>query len=537
MSTAIAMGSSTTSVPSNLAQLLQELTDTMSMSTSVDQLETTTMDVDANADVHMSDAVGTGTGIDAGNLLVALLRKYKFWPALQVKKFFSNPNLVLLHNTYKRIDVSHFQTLYDECRSVVLDMSSPDMADNVVVSYADQIPTTWCVEQYAVGMHPADQCYEAFEGTVITVYNYKDVWYFGTSTCPNVNSSRYFHPTHTHGMMLDDAIAAIMGVPPPPKVQGHMQGHAYGETKSQDLRTAFTYHLNKDRAYAFVLVHHENRHVMDYTARFGENYAKLVHVIMRDRKTQADIPINADTVPEFLYTAFVYPRLYASPIEAIQMQAGAGQGQYGFIVTRPSSSGKDKDKERFKVCPEAIVIREEFDLGNPNMWHNMLNVYVQNKPHYKIVDYQRDFCPTLEVPKNMRGQDIAPTYIIHTVICTMRDILYTNYRASTTYNRNSKKYYIQREVDAQFAKIIKFHMAQLRNIQVTMHDHSPITPQAVYHYLCHHQTIKNLRLLVKHFASVSASMVTTFPPRTIECFLHLDALLSISSSSSTSIST
>ena len=491
--------------PSNLSELLQELKEMCPSPMCI-----------GDDDVDNNDVL---TAFDSGNLLVALLRKYKFWPALQVKKFFENPNLVLLHNTYKRVDVSHFHALYNECRSVVLDMSPDRDGDNVVVSYADQIPTTLSVHQYAVAMKDTDQCYEAFEGTVVTVYCYKNVWYFGTSSCPNVNSSRYFHPTNTHGMMLDDAIAAIMGVSPPPKVQTH--GIVYGETRSQDLRTAFTYHLNKNRAYAFVLVHHENKHVIDYTSRFGDNYAKLVHIIMRDRKTQVDIPINQDNVPECLYTAFVYPRYYESPIAAIKALSTESEigMNYGFIAVRPGCV------ERFKVCQEAVVLREEFDLGNPNMWHNMLNVYIQNKPHYKIVDYQRDFCPTLECPKNMRGQDIAPTYIIHTVICTMRDILYTNYRASTTYNRNSKKYYIQREVDAQFPKIIKFHMAQLRNIQVTMHDHSPITPQAIYHYLCHHQTIKNLRLLIKHFASVSASMVTICPPRTIECFLHLDALL------------
>jgi hypothetical protein len=256
---------------------------------------------------------------------------------------------------------------------------------------------------------------------------------------------------------------------------------------------------------------------MDYTERFGADYAKLVHIIMRDRTTLTDIPITSETMSEIIHKGLVYPQAYCTASDALVTLCNPAN--YGFIATTQCTG------RRVKVCNDNIVLREEFDLGNPNMWHNMLNVYIQNKPHYKIVDYQRDFCPTLAIPKNTRGQEIAPTYIIHTVICTMRDILYTNYRASTTFNRNSKKFYIQREVDAQLPQIIKFHMAQLRNIQVTTHDHAPISPQAIYHYLCHHQTIKNLRLLIKHFATTNTTLTTLFPPRTIECFVQLDALL------------
>jgi len=464
--------------------------------------------------------------IEPANLLVGLIRKYKFWPALQVKKFYSNKNLVLLHNTYKRIDVSHFQQLYDQCRSVVLDMS-PESDNNIVVSYADQIPTTISMKQYAASYDANDVCYEAFEGTVVTVYCYNGIWHFGTSSCPTVNSSRYFHPTNTHGMMLDDAIAVILGQPSPSK----KSEFGFGVTSSDDLRKAFTYHLDPNRAYAFVLIHHDNKHVMDYTERFGANYAKLAHIIMRDRTTLIDIPVNAETVSPLLHNAFVYPTHYDSPVSALStlsthitssvinaVNSGA-TAMYGFIATRANG-------QRFKVCNENVVIREEFDLGNPNKWQNMLNVYIQNKPHYKIVDYQNDFCPDLDIPRNHRGQEIAPTYIIHTVICTMRDILYNNYRASTTFNKRTKRFHIQREVDAMLPQIIKFHMAQLRNIQITSHDHSPITPHAVYHYLCHHQTMKNLRLLIKHFASNQNMMTTLFPPRTFECFVGLDALLS-----------
>jgi hypothetical protein len=456
--------------------------------------------------------------VELSNVLINVIRKHKFWPALQVKKFFKNKNLVLLHNTYKRTDVSHFQALYDQCRSVVLDMTASE--NNVVVSYTDQVPERLCVAAYKTTKHETDVCEEAYEGTVVTVYFYQDKWYFGTTACPLVDSSRYFHPTKTHGVMIDEAIADIMGVPPP----SGEDDFNFGVTSSDDLRKAFTHYLDTSRAYAFILVHHENKHVVDYTDRFGEKYAKLVHIVMRDRITQEKVPVNEETVSDILREKFVYPKKYDSPTEALEelvkSQTDEVAKNYGFIVTR-------EDGRRFKVSTDEISVREEFDLGNPNMWINMLHVYIQNKPHYKIVDYQRDYCPELMVPHNNRGQPLAPTYIIHTVVCSMRDILYSSYIRSTTFNTHTKRFYINRKVDSELSPIMRFHMAQLRNIQVTTHDHAVISPHAIYHYICHHQPMKNLRLLIKYFATNWISEnATIFPPRTTECFFHLDTLLS-----------
>lgn len=467
---------------------------------------------------------------DIANILITVLRKHKIWPALQVKKFFKNNNLVLLHNTYKRTDVSHFQQLYDECRSVVLDLSTQDT--NIVVSYTDMIPEHTSLSAYKRGVGhsilladgtqvdpsiPDDVCYEAFEGTVVTVYFYKDKWFFGTSTCPHIDSSRYFHPNKSHGQMLDEAIASLIGITPP-----EASTFNYGVTSSDDLRKAFTYNLNPAHAYAFILVHHENKHCVDYITRFGANYAKLVHIVTRDRATYMSIDKPLDA--EIFKNKLMYPYKFNTPADAVKYVDWASQHQlkelYGFIATQPNG-------KRFKVSSDEICTREEFDLGNPNMWMNMLHVYIQNKPHYKITNYQASYCPNLMVPLNNRGQPLAPTYIIHTVICSIRDIIYQSYRNTTSYNTSTKRFYIQKSADSALAPILRFHMAQLRNIQITTHDHAALSPHAIYHYICHHQTMKNLRLLIKYFATTwIIENPEGFPSRTTECFFHLDALLS-----------
>jgi hypothetical protein len=427
------------------------------------------------------------------NALVAVIRKYHFWPALQVKKFFSEPNLVLLHNTYKRMDVQHFQELYDECRSVILDMSAPE-GENIIVTYASSIFDRMTENQYEKLANAEDSCEVTYEGTVITVYNHNGKWFFGTTSCPTVDSSRYFHPTKTHGDMLNEALLNM-----------------FPEETTETVRSKFTSYLDDTCAYAFVLVHHDNRHTMDYTEEFGENYAKLVHITTRDRSTLYGINDQS-----FAEIGIVYPKKFSNPTEAIEA-VRSDKNLYGFIATTG-------DGKRYKVSNETIVNREECDLGNPNKWLNMLWLYMQNKKHYQIVDYLRDFAPGLELPVDSKGNPMSPTYLVHTVICNMRDLIYTFYRDTTTYNLAINRYRILKEADERYDPMIRFHLAQLRHIQISDHAHRYITRTSVYDYICHHHTLKNVRLLIHYFAKNACEFFKE-KPRVAECFQVLDKLL------------
>jgi hypothetical protein len=441
---------------------------------------------------------------NAANALVFTIRKYKYWPALQVKKFFGNNNLVLLHNTYKRIDVEHFQDLYDECRSVILNLDAP-MGENIVVTFSSKIPERISDSQYETMKQIGDVCEESFEGTVVHFYHYDNKWHIGTSTCPTIDSSRYSHPTKTHGNMLDETIAKMYALPIPTD-----------KASSQDIRKIFTDSLDPSRAYAFILVHYQNSNTMDYSSIYGSEYMKLIHITTRSRGTLANDDISGCP---FASQGIEYAQKFASPEIAIEYLRNS-QCTYGLVVDTI-------DGKRYKVSSEKIIKHEENNIGNSNVWQNMLAVYIQNKQHYKIVDYQQEFCPDLEIPKNSRGQELAPTYLIHTVICTMRDIIMDAYIQSTTYNVKTKRFWMNKEVDKDFPSIMRFHLAQLRNLQITTHTHALMSPHAIYDYICHHQTIKNLRLLIKFFATTwipqhSTSYTTT---RTGECFTILAKLL------------
>jgi hypothetical protein len=40
--------------------------------------------------------------------------------------------------------------------------------------------------------------------------------------------------------------------------------------------------------YFFIILHYENKYIVDYSNIFGDNYKKLVHIITRDKETQIE---------------------------------------------------------------------------------------------------------------------------------------------------------------------------------------------------------------------------------------------------------
>lgn len=436
------------------------------------------------------------------------IRKNKYWPMLQLKKI--SKDLMLLHNTYIRNDVSHFKDLYECARSVVLDMN--DLT--VVVSLADKIPSIMSVEEYGKVMQDGDLFEKAYEGTMVYAYNYKDTWHFGTSTCASIDNSRYFHPTKTHGQMFDEALRVYF-------------------PEAENVREEFCKSLYPQEAYGFLLVHYENANTMNYSQEFGrEDYAVLFHILTKE-KTKGFVPKDMHKLSELgiMYTKQItinrtdeavairsvpeYETDFTYPIKFIEMVEDPNT--YGVIV-------RSGDKT-YRVSRKNVIKKEDTNRGNYNPWVNMLSVYMLCRPDYTIEKYIDEYIPSEKqnlIFKDMNGNTYNPTVIIHDVMRTMCDMLYNAYRETTYYNKLTHRYIMNREIDYSMAPIIRFHLAQLRNVQITTHTHAPLNYKAVRQYLCINQPIKNVRLLIAYFATLTHSST-----RTATCFIMLNSFLSI----------
>lgn len=469
--------------------------------------------IDETFKLYEANNAATTATTSYANCLISLLKKYHLWPMMKVKKFKGCSDIVLLHNTYIRNNVDNFKELYEQCRSVVLDFSL-ERNNNVVVTYANSIPERIDYNTFIDASYSTeDKVYEAYDGTIITVYHYKDEWHFGTSSCPDANSSRFSHPTKTHGNMLDEILFKYFA-----KSITAEDSALTAEEFSAKLRSLFVQHLDAEMAYEFIIVHHENKHIIDYTGIIGENYMELFHVNTKHRKSLIESEIIASIIPSLMEVGVKYPLAFHTIQEA-----------YGHIQTNPYSYGLIVKKiisdrvKLYKISTDAINYREETDPCHPNAWMNILSVYMKNKTNYTIKDYIANYNPNINLPLDNNGQRIDPTYLVHTIISTIKDSLYTYYKATTTYYPHYNRYKMNRDMDKQFPPIIQYHLAQLRNLQINTYKSKMITQPNVYHYICQCNDINNIKTLIQFFAS---NPINEMPPRTSMCFAIMTSLIS-----------
>ena len=447
------------------------------------------------------------------NCLIYLLKKYHFWPFMKVKKFRGRSDIVLLHNSYLKKNVDNFKELYEQCRSVVLDFSLEN--NNIVVTYANSTPERIDCNNYINSIYsPEDKVYEAYDGTIITVYNYKDEWFFGTSSCPDANSSKFSHPTKRHGNMFDEILFKIF--------KEHISAEEVSALTSDEislkLRNLFVQHLDPNMAYEFIIVHHENKHIVDYSGLLGNDYMELFHINTKHRNLLIENDIIASIIPSLFERGVKYP-LQFNNIQEAYAHINSSQHSYGLIVKK-MVEGKVK---LYKISTDAINYREETDPCHPNIWMNILSVYMKNKTEYTIKDYIANYNPNINLPLDNNNQKIDPTYLIHTIISTIKDSLYSYYKATTIYYPNYNRFKMNKDMDKQFPPIIQYHLAQLRNLQVNTYKTKMINMGNVYHYLCQCNDVNNIKTLIQFFAS---NPINEMPPRTSMCFAIMTSLIS-----------
>ena len=440
------------------------------------------------------------TGENYVNSLISVLKKNHYWPALQIKKFQGNDNMVLLHNTYKRIDITEFQELYDICRSVILDFSLP-IGENIIVTYANSICTRISDIEYESLANDNDICDVAYDSTMISVYYHNNKWYFSTTSCPSVDSSKFSHPTKKHGTMFNEALYVL-----------------FPETlESESIREVFTNKLNKEYIYEFALVHYENTKFVDYSKELGENYKQLFHISTKIKGGQLisndDKLLNLDLAGG----GIKYPKKFNNYKEAIEELKNNEQTFFGLIVTR-------NNKKIYKVSLNMMIFKEETDHGNPNPWRNMLWVYQQNRNDYHINDYIKQYKSGIEYPIDNCNKSMDPTYIIHTVFSTIKDIIHNLYISTTKYYPRFNRFKMDVVLDKKLPPILQYHLAQLRHKQVTTYKDTKniISINDVFHYLCHSNNVKNIVSLINYFSNNSGYDMNQ---RQSLCFTVLSSLL------------
>jgi hypothetical protein len=411
---------------------------------------------------------------DYPSILLDILKENHLWPTLKIKKFKTDTNLCLIHNSYKNDINDNYKDLYDECRSIVLDFTR-SIGNNVVISYANSIPNRVSIKEYTTNIYqPTDKSYIAMDGTLISVYFHNNKWYFGSSCCPDINGSKFSHPSKTHGYMLDEVLYELF----------KSKVDINDPNISVTLRNLFTVNLSPLFSYEFVLIHHENIHIIDYSKELGQDYKYLYHINTKNRITLTEE--NLDTKP-LEYLGIKYSVKFTTPEEAI-----------GYLNMNEGSIIIKKEKKLYKISNEKIYHYEEVNANNYNNWYNLFYVYMLQKPNYNINEYIQEF---LVNKLDINLSEFTNAYNdINITFGIMSEVIYSLYISTTNYYPKYKRFKVNLNIDKTLNPVMRFHLAQLRYKQITNYTKAIITQKEIFNYLCHSNNIKNIKKIITHMA-------------------------------------
>ena len=164
--------------------------------------------------------------------------------------------------------------LQNECRSLVLNK------DKKMISYGGETPLMNKEGMNYLLQHTTDKqlITESYEGTILSMFYHNDKWFVSTRRCLDCHDSKINGQSHYD--MLVETLELKKSSIPILNSEGVFSVPS-NETLEENFEE-FSNKLDKSKSYYFVLIHHNNKLVIDYTSTHGENYKKLYLTEVRD---------------------------------------------------------------------------------------------------------------------------------------------------------------------------------------------------------------------------------------------------------------
>lgn len=175
-------------------------------------------------------------------------------------KDYNDDDLLLI---YHKFDQKTSTDLERECRSIILDKKTKK-----IISYTCENPVNnnEALEHLLLNTSTEKTISKCYEGTLLSLF-FKDKWYVSTRRCLNSQDSFWGNKSH-YNMFMD------------------VLNNSGFETFEQ-----FTENLNKNHCYYFVLIHHQNKNIVDYVNEFGNDYTKLVLAFVKEQDNQKELDL------------------------------------------------------------------------------------------------------------------------------------------------------------------------------------------------------------------------------------------------------
>jgi hypothetical protein len=186
-----------------------------------------------------------------------------------MSKQLEDANLILIYNKY---DDHNMSELKRECRSLILDNKTLE-----IKAYSCETPKLILVKDTIQDL-PSNIINMCYEGTLLSVFYHNDMWYISTRRCLD-SSLSVFNKS-------DESVS---------KSHYQMFEEVLSKTKYNNFE-GFSKLLDQTKSYYFVLIHHQNKHIIDYSYKFDFNYTYTCLVSIRD-SDMIELDIYEEKIP------------------------------------------------------------------------------------------------------------------------------------------------------------------------------------------------------------------------------------------------
>jgi hypothetical protein len=174
-----------------------------------------------------------------------------------LSKDYPKENLILLYNKYSNENKAPLEL---ECRSVVINRDNFSIENYSCIT---PIYNSNAMNYLMMNQDKEKEIFNCYEGSLLSLFHFNNNWYFSSRRNLLKVSEKTENP---HFKMFCDVI--------------------YQDDFTID---SFISKLDKNLTYHFVLIHHENKNIINYEKKFGENYKKLCFIFAREKGTNKEI--------------------------------------------------------------------------------------------------------------------------------------------------------------------------------------------------------------------------------------------------------
>lgn len=394
-------------------------------------------------------------------------------------------DILMIHNNQENSKDKE-NVIYRECRSIIIDVSEKTK----VISYSHDNVYYSTIDEYK--FEDNDTIEESFEGTMINVFYHNDKWYFSSTRCPSIDESFFFTDKKSHGEMFNEILSQY-----------------YKDV--ENVRDEFVKNLDKNKCYFFVILHHENKYIVDYTSIYDTNYKRLVHIITRDKETQIEENNNLNI--NFL----IKPKKFNSFNEAKEWLENNNTkcNKEGLIIKRKN---QDNNKNILIKIPSNIYTTIRIEKPNyANIWVGCIEIFQRNNPLYNPDNYLQKYYPDKKI------NDLDITGVLFLIFKNLSIELLNIYNFFTIYDEKNNKYnkINQEEYNNLFNKNefktycnqlqrlqyyqYKYLKKNLKLIDILTHLRSYTNPKDIYNMIKeHHKLInnKNFTIFTKNIENI-----------------------------------